>query len=121
MILSAGHHIRMPRFYRGRDIQWWMDRSGLLATSIDRVDGQRVTTISANLQGGAALGEVMQRLQHDLRDLALPRDFSLIFSGEYREQQAARRDFRRAGLPDSQLFFDSFDYAAPDPARRQAG
>lgn len=38
VVLSAGHHIRMPRFYRGRDIQWWMDRSGLLATSIDEVD-----------------------------------------------------------------------------------
>jgi CDP-4-dehydro-6-deoxyglucose reductase len=35
--------------------------------------------------------------------------------------EAARRDFRQAGLPESQLFFDSFDYAAPDPARREAG
>ena len=35
--------------------------------------------------------------------------------------EAARRDFQQAGLPDSQLFFDSFDYAAPDPARPEAG
>ena len=36
--LAAGQHIRMPRFYRGRDIQWWMDRSGLLATTTGQID-----------------------------------------------------------------------------------
>lgn len=38
VILSAGHHIRMPRYYRGRDTQWWMDRSGLLQTPTDELD-----------------------------------------------------------------------------------
>jgi putative flavoprotein involved in K+ transport len=28
--LAVGEHIRMPRRYRGRDIQWWMDRAGVL-------------------------------------------------------------------------------------------
>lgn len=28
--VAAGAHIRMPRRYRGRDVQWWMDRSGVL-------------------------------------------------------------------------------------------
>ena len=28
--LSVGEHIRMPRTYRGRDIQWWMDAAGVL-------------------------------------------------------------------------------------------
>lgn len=36
--ISAGQHIRMPRHYRGRDIQWWMDQSGLLSTSTDQID-----------------------------------------------------------------------------------
>ena len=27
--LSAGEHIRVPRRYRGRDIQWWMDAAGV--------------------------------------------------------------------------------------------
>ncbi|GAA3868284.1 NAD(P)-binding domain-containing protein [Celeribacter arenosi] len=36
--LAAGQHIRMPRHYRGRDIQWWMDRSGLLATTTGEID-----------------------------------------------------------------------------------
>jgi putative flavoprotein involved in K+ transport len=28
--LAAGKHTRLPRSYRGRDIIWWMDRSGIL-------------------------------------------------------------------------------------------
>jgi putative flavoprotein involved in K+ transport len=28
--IAAGHHTRIPRCYRGRDIMWWLDRSGLL-------------------------------------------------------------------------------------------
>ena len=36
--LAAGNHIRMPRHYRGHDIQWWMDQAGLLAASVDTVD-----------------------------------------------------------------------------------
>ncbi len=62
-------------------------------TAIERVDGQRVTYISANLQSGTALGDVIQELQGELRDFTLPRDFSLVFSGEYLEQQKARKDF----------------------------
>ncbi|MCY1128492.1 NAD(P)-binding domain-containing protein [Frigidibacter sp. RF13] len=38
VMLAAGQHIRMPRHYRGRDIQWWMDRSGTLSTTVDEVD-----------------------------------------------------------------------------------
>ncbi|MBD3383546.1 MMPL family transporter [candidate division KSB1 bacterium] len=62
-------------------------------TDIDRVDGQRVIYITANLQSGAALGDVVQKLEDQLRNFALPKDFSLIFSGEYEEQQKAQKDF----------------------------
>ena len=27
--LAVGEHVRMPRPYRGRDILWWMEYSGL--------------------------------------------------------------------------------------------
>jgi HAE1 family hydrophobic/amphiphilic exporter-1 len=62
-------------------------------TSIERVDGRRVTYITANLQSGAALGDVIEDLQGELRQITLPRDFSIVFSGEYLEQQKARKDF----------------------------
>ncbi|RYH11266.1 NAD(P)-binding domain-containing protein [Tropicimonas sp. IMCC6043] len=38
VVLATGQHIRMPRHYRGRDIQWWMDRSGILSTTTAEVD-----------------------------------------------------------------------------------
>jgi putative flavoprotein involved in K+ transport len=36
--LAVGEHIRMPRSYRGRDIQWWLTRSGILDQRFDAVD-----------------------------------------------------------------------------------
>ncbi|MFP3882748.1 MAG: NAD(P)-binding domain-containing protein [Actinomycetota bacterium] len=36
--LSVGEHVRMPRTYRGRDIQWWLDRIGRLDERYDEVD-----------------------------------------------------------------------------------
>jgi putative flavoprotein involved in K+ transport len=35
--LAVGEHVRMPRMYRGRDILWWMDASGLLDARYDEV------------------------------------------------------------------------------------
>lgn len=34
--LSVGRHVRLPRYYRGRDIIWWMDRAGILADPIEQ-------------------------------------------------------------------------------------
>jgi putative flavoprotein involved in K+ transport len=36
--LAVGEHIRMPRVYRGRDIQWWLDAVGILGQRYDAVD-----------------------------------------------------------------------------------
>lgn len=38
VILSVGEHVRMPRTYRGRDIQFWMDAIGRLDERYDEVD-----------------------------------------------------------------------------------
>jgi putative flavoprotein involved in K+ transport len=35
--LSVGEHIRAPRFYRGKDLQWWMDAAGILDERYDEV------------------------------------------------------------------------------------
>jgi putative flavoprotein involved in K+ transport len=37
VVLSAGEHTRMPRRYRGRDIFYWLDRSGSLARPLSDV------------------------------------------------------------------------------------
>lgn len=36
--LAVGEHVRMPRSYRGRDIFWWMDVSGVLDECHDELD-----------------------------------------------------------------------------------
>ena len=36
--LAVGEHIRMPRIYRGLDIQWWLDATGILDERYDEVD-----------------------------------------------------------------------------------
>ena len=36
--LAVGEHIRAPRVYRGRDLEWWMDAAGVLDERYDEVD-----------------------------------------------------------------------------------
>jgi putative flavoprotein involved in K+ transport len=36
--LAVGQHVRAPRVYRGMDIQWWMDATGLMDERYDEVD-----------------------------------------------------------------------------------
>ncbi len=62
-------------------------------TEIQRIDGQRVTYITANLVSGAALVDVVEKLQKAVNSVPLPEGFSVIFGGEYEEQQKAQSDF----------------------------
>ncbi len=36
--LAVGEHVRLPRTYRGRDIFWWLEATGLLAERYDQID-----------------------------------------------------------------------------------
>jgi putative flavoprotein involved in K+ transport len=38
VVLSVGEHVRLPRTYRGRDVLWWMDASGVWDQRHDEVD-----------------------------------------------------------------------------------
>jgi putative flavoprotein involved in K+ transport len=38
VVLAVGEHIRAPRVYRGKDLQWWMDAAGVLDERYDQVD-----------------------------------------------------------------------------------
>ena len=63
-------------------------------TDINRVNSQRVSYISANLESGVALGSAVEKIQAKLSDMQLPDGFSIVYSGEYEEQQKAAADFR---------------------------
>jgi putative flavoprotein involved in K+ transport len=38
VVLSVGEHVRMPRTYRGRDVLWWIDASGVWDQRYDELD-----------------------------------------------------------------------------------
>ncbi len=53
--LAVGEHIRVPRLYRGRDIQWWMDAAGILGQRYDEVDDiQRARSVPSLQLAGSA-------------------------------------------------------------------
>ncbi|HXK60797.1 MAG TPA: efflux RND transporter permease subunit [Acidobacteriota bacterium] len=62
-------------------------------TEINRINGQRVVYITANLESGVPLGFAVEKIQAGLADLQLPEGFTLFFGGEYEEQQKAQADF----------------------------
>ncbi|WP_103664718.1 efflux RND transporter permease subunit [Gracilimonas amylolytica] len=67
--------------------------SGRGPEDINRINGQRVTNITANLETGVALGEAVELIQEELADFPLPEGFSIVYGGEYEEQQKAAADF----------------------------
>jgi len=62
-------------------------------TGITRVNSQRVTFVTANLQSGVALSEAVERIQARIKDVPVPDGFSVVFGGEYQQQEEAASDF----------------------------
>lgn len=48
--ICVGEHIRVPRVYRGRDVEWWMDAAGVLDERFDEVDDLRRARSVPSLQ-----------------------------------------------------------------------
>ena len=67
-------------------------------TSIQRVDGQRVTYVTAGLESGVALGDAVEAIREALQGLTLPATSSVLYGGQFQEQQEAQRDFTIAIL-----------------------
>jgi putative flavoprotein involved in K+ transport len=93
--LSVGEHVRLPRTYRGRDVLWWMDASGMWNQRYDEIDdlmrARRLpspqlvgtperTTLDLNALSAAGV-ELVGRL-------ASVRDGRALFSGGLRNQFA---------------------------------
>ena len=58
---------------------------------IERKDQERVVTISANISG-RDMGTILDDIRGRLRSIAVPRNFSIVFTGDYEEQQKAFRE-----------------------------
>jgi len=89
--LSTGEHVRMPRTYRGRDVLWWMDATGVWDQRYDEVPD----LTRARRLGSPQLVGTDERSTLDLNALtglgvelvgraAAVRDHELLFSGGLR-------------------------------------
>jgi putative flavoprotein involved in K+ transport len=107
--LSTGEHVRLPRVYRGRDVLWWMDASGVWDQRYDEVDD---LTRARRLPSPQLVG-TPERATLDLNALAaldvelvgrlaMVRDGSALFSG------GLRNVFSLADLKMNRLL-DTFD------------
>ncbi len=93
--LSVGEHVRLPRTYRGRDVLWWMDASGVWNQRYDEIDD---LTRARKLPSPQLIG-TPERATLDLNTLAAMgvelvgrfaavRDGRALFSGGLRNQFA---------------------------------
>jgi putative flavoprotein involved in K+ transport len=48
--IAAGHHTRLPRLYRGRDILWWLDRMGVFDEPANHVYDLDISRDQPSLQ-----------------------------------------------------------------------
>lgn len=55
---------------------------------IERSDQERIVTVSANISD-RDMGSVIADIREALRSVPVPRDFSIVFGGEYEDQQEA--------------------------------
>jgi HAE1 family hydrophobic/amphiphilic exporter-1 len=58
---------------------------------IQRKSQERVVYVSADISG-RDLGSILADIRNDLRSVPVPRDFSVVFGGDYEEQQQAFRE-----------------------------
>jgi putative flavoprotein involved in K+ transport len=95
VVLSVGEHVRMPRTYRGRDVLWWMDASGIWDQAYTEIDD---LTRARKLPSPQLVGSP-QRATLDLNALAAAgvelvgrlaavRDGCALFSGGLRNMFA---------------------------------
>ena len=115
--LSVGEHVRLPRTYRGRDVLWWMDASGVWDERYDQIDD---LTRARRLPSPQLVG-TPERTTLDLNVLtsagvelvgrwAAVRDGKALFSGGLRNQ------FALADLKMERLL-DTFDAWARENGR----
>ncbi len=58
---------------------------------IERKDQERIAIVSANISG-RDMGSIVADIREGLRSVPVPRDFGIIFGGDYEEQQKAFRE-----------------------------
>jgi len=58
---------------------------------IERKDQERIVTVSANISG-RDMGSILSDIRDKIREMAIPGNFSIVFGGDYEEQEKAFRE-----------------------------
>ncbi|HEX6871504.1 MAG TPA: NAD(P)-binding domain-containing protein [Micromonosporaceae bacterium] len=86
VVLAVGAHTRLPRRYRGRDILWWLARTGSLRRTIDELPDPNLARSEPSLQlVGSAEGRSL-----DLSTLAA---LGVRFTGRLRQVDGTQVEF----------------------------
>jgi putative flavoprotein involved in K+ transport len=125
--LAAGNHIRMPRYYRGRDIQWWLDRTGLLSTTVGEVDDIRRARAVPSLQlvGSSRarfldLNALQDRGVELVGRFSACRDGSALFSGSLANAAALSDQKMNRALSEIDQWAETAGIETPEPPARFA-
>ena len=107
--LAVGEHVRLPRTYRGRDVLWWMEMSGIWNQRYDEIDD---LTRARRLPSPQLVG-TRERTTLDLNALnaagvALVGRLAAIRSGRALFSGGLRNQFALADLKMERLL-DTFD------------
>ena len=86
VVIAAGHHTRMPRRYRGRDIMWWLDRAGFMDTAAEDVEELELSRNQPSLQ-------LVGRPDHASLDLSVLRDRGVRVAGRLVDVDGSRAVF----------------------------
>jgi putative flavoprotein involved in K+ transport len=127
--LAVGEHVRLPRTYRGKDIQWWMHHAGVLDEGIDDIDDivrarslpspQLVGSRERQILDLNAMSDAGVRLVGRLMNI---REGEAQFSGSLRNV-AALADLKMGRLLDAidewaESSADAADFAPPERFER---
>lgn len=125
--LAVGWHTRLPRSYRGRDVEWWLDAIGALDDRFDGIDDleRARRTPSPQLIGGDTAVDLnaLQDLGVEIVGrLAAIRDGEALFSGGLANAcMASDLKMRRLlDAIDDWVAARGLDSALPAPARPAA-
>jgi putative flavoprotein involved in K+ transport len=105
--LSVGRHTRVPRSYRGKDVFWWLERTGRLARTIDEVRDPASARREPSMQLAGRPGEL---------DLVTLQADGVRLLGRFDGMDGSRARFRpdlaeTAAAADARMYrlLDSFD------------
>ncbi len=83
LVTPAGERVAVSNFVRTRRTTG--------PTQLDRKNQERSITVAANLDENYSLGNVMRVVEKRLQAIQMPKGFTLVYGGEYEEQQESYR------------------------------